>query len=324
MPHYPESCTMPTDIPTIELAFDRQPANRQALLGSLLARRPALAPQDQCGVRFHAVWSGALADPAAVRSYMDVCGSEGDGDGSAAFVCVPPAPAPYYTFSLPLLFVHAMAMPLHMAILTHPKFPLRLLGLVHWANQTEMLQPLPPGAAMDFECTLSGITTSERGQMFDIHTTVRVGGEVVWREISTFLAPARDKTSSKKPTGTPTPGEPAWGAPIAQWAVAANAGRRFAGPSGDWNPIHVSAFTARLFGYPRAIAHGLFSAARCLALLQAGKPQSFPTRLDLRFKRPLLIPGKVALHTAAQGGDTLFVLRVEPGAEPHIEGRLHA
>jgi acyl dehydratase len=315
---------MPTDAPTIELAFDRQPANRQALLGSLLARRPALAAEDALGVRFHALWTGAVADPDAVRSYMELCDSLADGDSGTAFVCVPPAPAPYYTFALPMLYVHAMAMPLHMAILTHPKFPLRLLGLVHWANQTEMLQPIPPGAAMDFECTLHGITASERGQMFDIHTAVRMDGEIVWREISTFLAPARNSKALKKnkPQSPESQGEPVWGEPIAKWAVAANAGRRFAGPSGDWNPIHISAPTARLFGYPRAIAHGLFSAARCLALLQAGKPQNFPVRLDLRFKRPLLIPGHVALHTAALDYATLFVLKVTPGGEPHIEGRL--
>jgi acyl dehydratase len=219
--------------------------------------------------------------------------------------------------------VHAMAMPLHMGILAHPKFPLRLLGLVHWANQTEMLQPMGPGVRMDFECTLDGITESERGQMFDIHTTVRVDGEIVWREISTFLAPARrEKSGGGRRAESSTTDTPVWSAPVAQWAVAANAGRRFAGPSGDWNPIHVSAFTARLFGYPRAIAHGLFSAARCLTLLQAGRPQTFPVRLDLRFKRPLLIPGHVALHTAAQDGATLFVLNVQPGGEPHIEGRL--
>jgi acyl dehydratase len=215
-----------------------------------------------------------------------------------------------------------MAMPLHMSILTHRVFPLRLLGLVHWANQTEMLRPIPPGEALDFECTLDGITSSERGQMFDIHTAVRSRGDIVWREISTFLAPARHTKSSRKPAATSTPGEPLWGDAVAHWAVAANAGRRFAGPSGDWNPIHISAWTARLFGYPRAIAHGLFSAARCLAVLQAGAPRTFPVRLDLRFKRPLLIPGHVALHTTAQDADTLFVLKVQPHNEPHIEGRL--
>lgn len=316
---------MTLNTPTIELAFSQPPTNRKALVASLLARRPALATAEQRKVRYHAVWTGAQADPAAVRAYMALCGGDGDGDGDGAIapVCVPAAPAPYYTFALPMLYVHAMAMPLHMAILTHPRFPLRLLGLVHWANQTEMLQPMAPGAPMDLECTLDGVDESERGQMFDIHTTVRVGGEIVWREISTFLAPAkREKTRGERKPESTAADAPVWSEPVAQWAVAANAGRRFAGPSGDWNPIHVSAVTARLFGYPRAIAHGLFSAARCLALLQAGRPQTFPVRLDLRFKRPLLIPGSVALHTAAQDGATLFVLKVQPGGEPHIEGRL--
>ena len=314
---------MNPNTPAIALAFSQPPTNRKALVASLLARRPALATPEKLAVRFHAVWTAAQADPAAVRAYMALCEGNGEGDCAAAPVCVPAAPAPYYTFALPMLYVHAMAMPLHMAILTHPKFPLRLLGLVHWANQTEMLQPMAPGARMDLECTLDGITASERGQMFDIHTTVRVGGEIVWREISTFLAPARRKKSDPERKTDSTAAEgPVWSAPVAQWAVAANAGRRFAGPSGDWNPIHVSAFTARLFGYPRAIAHGLFSAARCLALLQVGRPQTFPVRLDLRFKRPLLIPGSVALHTAAQNGATLFVLKVQPSGEPHIEGRL--
>lgn len=309
--------------PTIALRFNQRPANGRALLRSVLARRPALAPAEKRAVRFSAVWTGAVADPSTVRSYLDMCGAEGDNGKNTAFVCVPAAPGPYYTFALPLLYVHAMAMPLHMAILCHPQFPLRLMGLVHWANQTEMLQPLPPGAALDFECTLDGITASERGQMFDIHTVARSGGAIVWREISTFLAPADSKKPRKNPATTHGPGEPHWGEPVAQWAVAANAGRRFAKPSSDWNPIHVSAWTARLFGYPRAIAHGMLSAARCLALLQAGKAQTFPQRLDVRFKRPLLLPGSVALHTATDSSDTLFVLRVQPGGEPHIEGRLH-
>jgi acyl dehydratase len=314
--------TMTDNTPAIELTFSRTPSNRKAMVASLLARRPMLAPAEKRNVRFHAVWTGAQTDPAAVRTYIGLC----EGDEAAAPVCVPAAPAPYYTFALPMLYVHAMAMPLHMAILTHPAFPLRLLGLVHWANQTEMLQPMTPGARMDFECTLDGIAESERGQMFDIHTTVRVDGDVVWREISTFLAPAKRGKSGgeRKADKANTTGEPAWGAARALWTVAGNAGRRFAGPSGDWNPIHVSAFTARLFGYPRAIAHGLFSAARCLALLQAGQPQIFPVRLDLRFKRPLLIPGDVALHAVNQNGATLFVLKVQPSGEPHIEGRLQS
>jgi acyl dehydratase len=301
----------------IELNYSQTPSNKGALLASLLARRPALAATNKLNVKFHATWTGAKVDPKTLRDYMALC----DSDGPSGAVCIPSAPAPYYAFALPLLYVHAMAMPLHMAIMAHESFPIRLLGLVHWANQTESLHHIAPGEALDFECLLDGITANERGQMFEIHTIVRVQGEIAWREISTFLAPAKQKKATKGAQAA-NADEPAWGAPIAEWSVAANAGRKFAGPSGDWNPIHISAFTARLFGYPRAIAHGLFSAARCLSLLQASKPQTLPVRLDLRFKRPLLIPGSVALHTAATEGATQFVLRVQPNGEPHIEGRL--
>ena len=289
----------------ISLQYQAPPRNGGALVRSLFAARPAQAPDAHHGIRFDARWQGARADAARLAQYRQVCDLPDTG-------------------TLPLLYLHAMAMPLHMAILSHARFPLRLLGLVHWSNQLESLRPIANGEAVDMHCTLDGIQTTERGQSFAIHTTLSTGGTVAWRETSTFLSPLARSKSGKKPA--PDDSEPNWGPPVAQWAVAGNAGRRFAGPSGDWNPIHVSALTARLFGYPRAIAHGMFSAARCLALLQQGLPANAPLALDLRFKRPLLIPGQVALHTA-QGaapdqGATRFVLKVQPNGEPHIAGTL--
>lgn len=289
----------------ITLQYHAPPRNGGALVRSLFAARPAQAPLAQHGIRFEAHWHGARADAKRLAQYRQVCDLPDTG-------------------TLPLLYLHAMAMPLHMAILSHARFPLRLLGLVHWSNQLESLRPIANGDTVDMHCTLDGIQTTERGQSFAIHTTLSTGGTVAWRETSTFLSPLARSKSGKK--ASPDGSEPDWGTPIAQWAVAANAGRRFAGPSGDWNPIHVSALTARLFGYPRAIAHGMFSAARCLALLQHNLPANAPLALDLRFKRPLLIPGQVALYKNQDVTDTPhathFVLQVQPGGEPHIAGTL--
>lgn len=251
----------------ISLQFDRAPANAWPLLRALVSGRPAQAPQAQLGVHIHAQWRGARAAPDKLARYQQLC------------KLTP-------TSTLPVLFVHAMAMPLHMAIFAHPRFPLRLPGLVHWTNSTESMRPIGENQAVDFECSLQGITPTERGQSFSLHTTASVGGQVVWRETSTYLSPLVRSKSGKKPPAQGEP-EPTWSEPVAQWLVAANAGRRFAWPAGDWNPIHLSPLTARLFGYPRAIAHGMFSAARCLAMLQAGSSTEQPLRLELRFKRPL-------------------------------------
>ena len=61
--------------------------------------------------------------------------------------------------------------------------------------------------------------------------------------------------------------------------------------SGDYNPIHVHPLSARLFGFPSAIAHGMWTKARCLAALEPRLPDAFT--VDVAFKKPILLPGKV-------------------------------
>ena len=51
-------------------------------------------------------------------------------------------------------------------------------------------------------------------------------------------------------------------------------GRRYGSVSGDLNPIHLSDPTAKLFGFPRAIAHGMWTKARCLAALHDRIPDA--------------------------------------------------
>jgi len=300
----------------IQLAFDKPPSNWRGLLGSLVARRPTQAPADQLGVQFHATWSGVHTDPDALRAYAALCD---DNEGMAS-VCTPAAPAPYYTFALPPLYLHAMAMPLPLAILSHPKFPLRLLGLLHTSNRIDMLRPVAPTEELTLECAMQGLNASDRGQTFDLLTTVKVGKEVVWRETSSYLSPLPPAQRKKKPQAQDTE-SPVWPAFVAEWSLAANAGRKFARPSGDFNPIHLSAFTARLFGFPKAIAHGMFSAARCLNLLQGQLPMRTLT-FEVQFKRPLLIPGSVELVARAEGDATHFLLRGKPSQEPHLVGSL--
>jgi acyl dehydratase len=184
-----------------------------------------------------------------------------------------------------------MAMPLHLAILSHARFPLPLLGLVHLANRTEMLDTVAPDTALDFACTLDGISASAKGPSFTLHTEARVQGRVVWREQSTYLYPLR----SSQPRRAPSQHAEFTGAPIAQWEVATDAGRRFAVPVRDFNPIHLSDWSARLLGQRSAIAHGLYSAARCLDVLRQQQPLPTPFVLDVQFKRPLPLPAQVVL-----------------------------
>ncbi|MDT8991130.1 MaoC family dehydratase [Curvibacter sp. APW13] len=304
---------------SITLQYDAPPRLWAALGRALLRKAPAPgAPLVVPAIT--AQWRGARAHAPSLRSYTELC----EDNNAAAGVCVPPAPAPYYTFVLPPLFIHAMAMPLHLAILTHPRFTLPLMGLVHLANRTEMLCPVPPTEALDFTCTLEGVEPGPKGPQFTLHTSASVNGKVVWREQSTYVYPQQTGATARrrKSAAAFEPDQE-----VAQWDVAADAGRRFALPVRDFNPIHLSSFSARLLGQRTAIAHGLFSAARCLDVLRQQQPVSTPYVLDVQFKRPLPLPSRVALYAQAYRQGRKFSLQIlDPqrgtASQPHLEGTL--
>lgn len=302
----------------IALAFNTTPHPWKALARALLRRWRDDQPLKDLPT-FTAHWTGARAQPAALRSYIELC----EDHNPAASICVPPAPAPYYSFALPPLFIHAMAMPLHLAILSHARFPLPLLGLVHLANRTEMLDTVAPDTALDFACTLHGIDASAKGPTFTLHTEAHVQGLVVWREQSTYLYPVRSDAARR------TQNRPSdiSGEPVAQWDVAMDAGWRFAVPVRDFNPIHLSRWSARLLGQRSAIAHGLYSAARCLDVLRQHQPLPTPFALDVQFKRPLPLPSRVALYAEPEKKGQRFALHIvapdgTDSAQTHLVGTL--
>lgn len=47
-----------------------------------------------------------------------------------------------------------------------------------------------------------------------------------------------------------------------EWSFPGNRGIEYAKVVNDWNPIHLTPWTAKLFGFPRAIAHGMYVTTR--------------------------------------------------------------
>ncbi len=114
-----------------------------------------------------------------------------------------------------------------------------------------------------------------RGHQFSLRTEVRIGDELVWEEISTNLRrgggrPRASRSGERRRAARRRrPELPA----SATWKLPGDLGRRYGGVSGDFNPIHVHPLTARLFGFPSAIAHGMWTKARCLAALGHRAPR---------------------------------------------------
>ncbi|MFD5475898.1 MaoC family dehydratase [Streptomyces hawaiiensis] len=251
-----------------DLALTRSPS-----LAPLLARGAVLSPFKRPGPdaefpRTRLVLPGLRVDLARLAAYERVCGFPTGED------------------ALPVTYPHVLGFPLAMRLMSGRDFPLPLLGLVHTSITVTRHARMPASGAYELAVRVEALAPHRRGTQATVVTEVRGGGDIVWESRSTYLARHRThhlagvtrKTEEREPLPE-----------VAEWRLAGDVGRRYGAASGDRNPIHLHPLTARLFGFPRAIAHGMWTVARCLAA--HGVPESCHLRAE--FRAPVLLPGTV-------------------------------
>jgi hypothetical protein len=169
-----------------------------------------------------------------------------------------------------------------------PEFPFRLLGMVHMAQSLQALAPWDSSAP--FEVSLRAGLEGKRNVRLDAELSQH-GQAVV--HASSLYRPPRDPGARPLRDRAPEPAPDT--APQARWDLPAHAGRSYAWLSGDANPIHLWPWTARRFGLPQPIVHGMHTLARCEAEWARAKGAPLQ-RIELQFLRPLALPGYAALH----------------------------
>jgi acyl dehydratase len=221
--------------------------------------------------------------------------------------------------TLPVTYPFVLAFPLHLEIMTDPAFPFAAMGLVHIQNRINQHRLVSASEVLDMKVHVDHLRSHEKGVQFDIVTVLTSGSEVVWESASTMLRRGGGSgTESKAPTAKAAAASTNGPANV-QWVIPGDIGRRYGAVSGDRNPIHLYAFTAKLFGFPRAIAHGMWTKARCLAALDGRLPDRYT--VDVQFKLPVLLPAKVAFRSEPQAdGGFQFGLSDVKSGKPHLAG----
>ncbi len=275
-----------------ELTFTAAPGLRSRYAGAL--RRARERPQALPDTR--AVRGGVRVDRSHLVRYARLCG----------FPLRDELPVPY---------PHLLAFPLQLALMGQPDFPLPLVGAVHVANTVTVLRPVPVGAALDLHVCARDLRPHRRGTQVDLVSQLSLGGETAWLGTSTYLTrgPQHPDTGAAQRPDLALVEEVASG-PV--WQVPAGAGRAYAAVSGDWNPIHVHPLTARLLGFPTAIAHGMYSYAKVVAALGPRLPRAGLTS-RVSFTRPVRLPSTVRLRTGSEPGRTVSVLESRSGQDVH-------
>jgi acyl dehydratase len=271
---------------------------------AVFGRRHALVPEGARVPRLEGRVERVRVNGRHLARYREICGFSDDG-------------------FLPVTYPHVLAMPLQFAILTHPRFVVRLMGLIHVANEIRLERPLPVDRAFALASWIEGYRVTERGHEFDLYTSAEDGEGIAWLEKSTLLArrPAGSRPAARgarqvlryeKPGADDATAR-------AEIDVPRAAGRRYGWLSGDLNPIHLADRGAKLFGFERAVAHGMWSMARSLAALGADALTP-PVDVQVEFKFPLFMPAVARLEHWSRGNRRAFVLKDTGSDRPHLAG----
>ena len=285
---------------SVQLRYDGLPSMGWPYCKVLSSSKPLLAPAGSPPPSIQISADRVRVKASHLRRYREICGIADNGQ-------------------LPHAYLHVLAMPLHMRLFTHAQFPVKVLGLVHLRNVIRQVRPVAADSILDLHVSYDSLRETDSGQEYDVVTRCEVSGQLVWEEVSTLLA--RRLTSNKGPGKRPSIERAQRDATRVVHeqtiATAANTGRRYAFVSGDFNPIHLFDRTAQAFQFKQAVAHGMWSLARCIG--QAA--HSFPAtqiELDAEFKLPIYLPSEFVFRQQRAEGGADLSLSTPKGDRLHL------
>lgn len=221
---------------------------------------------------------------------------------------------------LPITYPHILAFPLHMSLLVDDAFPYPLLGLVHVRNVIIQHRNILPSEILNVSCQIDRQKETPKGIEFDIKTFIYINDELVWEGISTMLYRKQDKGSDKQVKVKNNQSIRRY-SNLAMWLSPSTIGREYAKISGDRNPIHLYTVLAKLFGFRKHIAHGMWSKARCLAQLEDMLEEHY-SRVSVQFKRPVFLPSSVQMSHQQYEENIAFELSDLKNENQHITGEI--
>lgn len=213
--------------------------------------------------------------------------------------------------AVPLTYHYLAVQRAHLATMLRKEFPFRIAGMVHVSNALQELAPLA-SRPYTLHTRVSVEPPTGRGARYCEYQTDAVqDGMTVFRCSSRYLA----VYGKAREAGAVTAPPDAVGDAAGTWRIAADEGRRYAMLAGDWNPIHLWFWSARLMGLPGPIIHGMHTLAKSCALLEHATG-GHVRRLEGRFRSPVPLGASLAMSLDAKSG----IFNVASAGRTALEG----
>jgi acyl dehydratase len=225
-----------------------------------------------------------------------------------------------YGGNVPLTYPFVLTFPSVMSLLTGFDFPFSALGAVHVENAITAYRPIAVTDTVGVKVHAENLREHRKGLLVDLVSEVAVGNETAWHQVATFLHQQRTSLSDE-PKSEPAPAQKL-PSPNRILRVTPSQIRRYAAVSGDRNPIHTSSIGAKMFGFPNAIAHGMFSAAAVLASVEGHLPDA--VRYSVRFGKPVVLPATAGVFVNRVAGGWDIAMRNMAKGYPHLTATIRA
>lgn len=206
-------------------------------------------------------------------------------------------------------YLQMLMMRMQTDLLCHSAQPFALLGLVHVDNDWQYQRLLAVTEEATLAVSFDQAKPHRKGWLIPIHNDVSVAGQRIMRATSTYLARAHQPDSyiEHPPLEQALPTQQ-----ISEFTAERQTGFDYARLSLDFNPIHLSKYTARWFGFRQAIAHGMWSLARTSSCLYQYRlrAEAVDTVVQSalhwqgKFVRPIFLPKhlQVLIEPSSQSG----------------------
>ena len=193
---------------------------------------------------------------------------------------------------VPPTYFAVLSQALQMNMMVKEPFPFAMLGLIHVQNSVTQYRLIKDTAMFKMAVSFANLRDHDRGKQFDFVTKIFENDELVWEGTSTYLSRQKRKKTTNPSPKTEFDSKPQIDSNDMHefWEVPEDIGRRYAFVSGDFNLIHLHPLSAKAFGFPRAIAHGMWTKAKCLGAL-GDLPERFTC--NVTFKLPIFLPSEV-------------------------------
>ncbi|MFQ3206402.1 MAG: hypothetical protein ACI9IT_000538 [Glaciecola sp.] len=217
-------------------------------------------------------------------------------------------------------YLQVLTLPMQLEMMINEPFPFKPMGLVHLANRIEVNWLPEQNAKLTLKTSFNGLTWHKKGWVFAVLSEGFVNGELAISGTSYYLSRQKhilgnsgqaaidDINSSELNSVTPRAEKWPSAVPLVNPVTAPfdstselnfppGVGRKYARVSGDFNPIHLTRWTAKFMGFRQAIAHGMYSKALCLSVVVKQEMQiskwdlaQIPMQFSTQFMQPIYLP----------------------------------